>query len=168
MIARPIAHMHYAAFASRDYINLYGEPEGPEDFLKHPYIHHVAQNQQQEAWTAEHKALQVLAHKHVQTNSSAVVIQAVKNGIGIASLPTAILALEPDLVMLESVPPVPPVKLWMAHHRDATRSARVRAVADWLRTIFDGRTRPWYRAEFVHPRDFSLPAVAAAKALAPA
>jgi hypothetical protein len=31
----------------------------------------------------------------------------------------------------------------------------VRAVADWLRAIFDGRSRPWYRAEFIHPRDFA-------------
>jgi len=168
MVARPIAYMHYAAFASREYINLYGEPGSPNDALKHPCIHHVAQTHQREVWTEQQKALQVLAHKHVQTNSSAVVIQAVKNGIGLASLPTAILSIEPDLVMLERVPPIAPVKLWMVHHRDATRSARVRAVADWLKSIFDGRTRPWYRAEFVHPRDFDLPATAPARALTPA
>lgn len=168
MIARPIANMHYACFASREYINLYGEPSGQEDLLKHPYIHHVAQTHQRDVWTERQKALQVLTPKRIQTNSSAVVVQAVKNGIGIAFLPTAILSVEPELVLLEGIPPVAPMKLWMVHHRDATRSARIRAVADWLRTIFDGRSRPWYRAEFVHPRDFSLPAVAAAKALAPA
>lgn len=160
LIGRPIAHMHYAAFASREYINLYGEPSGPEDLLKHPYIHHVAQTHQKEIWTEQQKALQVLTQKRIQTNSSAVVVQAVKYGIGIGGLPTAILSVEPDLVMLDNIPPLAPAKLWMVYHQEASRSARVRAVADWLRAIFDGRTRPWYRAEFVHPRDFRLPAPA--------
>jgi DNA-binding transcriptional LysR family regulator len=160
LIGRPIAHMHYAAFASREYINLYGAPTSPEDMLKHPYIHHIAQTHQREIWTEQQKALQVLTHKRIQTNSSAVVVQAVKNGIGIGALPTAILSVEPELVMLDGIAPLAPMKLWMVHHREAARSARVRAVADWLRAIFDGRARPWYRAEFVHPRDFQLPAAA--------
>jgi DNA-binding transcriptional LysR family regulator len=166
MIGRPIAHMHYAAFASREYIDLYGAPATPEDLLKHPYIHHVAQMHQREIWTEQQKALQVLTHKHIQTNSSAVVVQAVKHGIGIAGLPTAILAVEPELVMIE-LPPMAPAKLWMVHHREAARSARVRAVADWLKSIFDARTRPWYRQEFVHPRDFQG-AIETAPAVRPA
>ena len=165
VIGRPIAYMHYACFASREYIDLYGEPTSPQDLLNHPYIHHVAQTHQREIWTEQQKALQVLAHKRIQTNSSAVAVQAVKNGIGVAGLPTAILAVEPDLVMLDGIPPLAAAKLWMVHHREAARSARVRAVADWLRSIFDGRTRPWYRAEFIHPRDFNLPAVTPARAL---
>jgi hypothetical protein len=28
-------------------------------------------------------------------------------------------------------------------------------VKDWLKTIFDPRTRPWYRSEFVHPSEFT-------------
>jgi DNA-binding transcriptional LysR family regulator len=154
IVARPIAHMHYALFASREYIELYGAPATYEDALKHPYVHHVAQNQQREVWSERQKAVQVLTHKRIETNSSAVVVQAVKSGIALGGLPTAIAAVEPDLVMLDT-PPLAPIKLWMTHHREATRSARVRAVADWLRTIFDGRTRPWYRAEFIHPRDFA-------------
>jgi DNA-binding transcriptional LysR family regulator len=159
VVARPIAHMHYALFASREYVNLYGAPSRAEEVLQHPYIHHVAQVHQQEIWGERAKAFQVLTQKRIQTNSSAVVVEAVKNGIGIGSLPTAILSVEPDLVMLD-LRPLAPAKLWMVHHREATRSARVRAVADWLRAIFDGRSRPWYRAEFVHPRDFQLPAAA--------
>jgi len=42
----------------------------------------------------------------------------------------------------------------MVHHRDIGRSARVRRVIDWLKDVFDQRTKPWFRAEFVHPREF--------------
>lgn len=164
LVARPIAHMHYAIFASRDYIDLYGAPASTEDFIKHPYVHHVAQ---MHTGDERQRAVQVLAHKRVQTNSSAVVVQAVKSGIALGALPTAILAVEPGLVMLD-LPPVAPLKLWMVHHRDATRSARVRTVADWLRSIFDSRSRPWYRAEFVHPGDFDAAAAAARAKATPA
>ena len=43
----------------------------------------------------------------------------------------------------------------LVHHRDAVRPARVRLVKDWLKSIFDPKTRPWYRSEFVHPNDFA-------------
>jgi hypothetical protein len=42
----------------------------------------------------------------------------------------------------------------MAHHRDVARSVRIRCVIDWLRELFDPVTKPWYREEFIHPRDF--------------
>jgi DNA-binding transcriptional LysR family regulator len=96
----------------------------------------------------------VLTNKRLETNSSAVVVQAVRNGVGVAALPTAILSVEPDLVMLD-LPPLSPARLWLAHHREAVRPARVRLVKEWLKSIFDPRTRPWYRSEFVHPRDFA-------------
>jgi hypothetical protein len=77
----------------------------------------------------------------------------VKNGAGIGGMPTAVLSIEPSLVMLE-LPPGPALKLWLAHRRDGARSARVGRVIEWLRELFDPRTKPWYREEFIHPRDF--------------
>jgi DNA-binding transcriptional LysR family regulator len=153
-VAQPIAHVHYALFASREYISLYGAPASIEEMLPHPYIHHSAQTHQKELWGPRVEAWQVLTHKRIETNSSAVVIQAVRNGIGIGAMPTAIASVEPDLVMLD-VLKVGPAKLWLVHHRDAVRPARVRLVKDWLKSIFDARKRPWYRSEFVHPSDFA-------------
>jgi len=40
-------------------------------------------------------------------------------------------------------------------HRDVGGSARIRAVIAWLREVFDAREQPWFRAEFVHPREFN-------------
>jgi DNA-binding transcriptional LysR family regulator len=153
-IAQPIAHVHYALFASREYISLYGAPSSIEEMLPHPYIHHTAQTHQRELWGPKVEAWQVLTHKRIETNSSAVVVQAVLNGVGIGAMPTAIASVEPDLVMLD-VLKVGPAKLWLVHHREAARQARVRLVKDWLKTIFDPRTRPWYRSEFVHPSEFT-------------
>ncbi|WP_374570001.1 LysR family transcriptional regulator [Phenylobacterium sp.] len=155
-----IAHVHYALFASREYLDLYGAPSDGVEVLSHPYVHHVAQTHQKEIWGEKAIAFQTLTKKRIETNSSAVVVQAVKNGVGIGALPTAIMAVEPSLVMLD-VNPLPAAKLWLVHHRDVGQSARIRAVVDWLKSIFDPERAPWYRREFVHPRDFPLAAPAA-------
>jgi DNA-binding transcriptional LysR family regulator len=164
-VAQPLAHVHYALFASREYVSLYGAPATIEEMLPHPYVHHSAQTHQKELWGPRVEAWQVLTHKRIETNSSAVVIQAVRNGIGIGAMPTAIASVEPDLVMLD-VLKVGPAKLWLVHHRDAVRPARVRLVKDWLKSIFDARKRPWYRSEFVHPSEFSAQIEAEAPARA--
>ncbi len=153
-VAQPIAHVHYALFASREYVSLYGASKTIEEMLHHPYVHHSAQTHQKELWGDRVQAWQTLTHKRIETNSSSVCVQAVLNGVGIGAMPTAIASVEPDLVMLD-VLTVGPAKLWLVHHRDAARPARVRLVKDWLKAIFDPRTRPWYRSEFVHPDDFA-------------
>ncbi len=154
-LAQPIANVHYALFASREYITLYGAPASIQEVLGHPYIHHTAQTHQREIWGPRVEAWQTLTHKRIETNASAVVIEAVRNGVGIGAMPTAVASVLPDLVMLEGVFQVGPAKLWLVHHREAGRPARVQLVKDWLKSIFDPRTKPWYRAEFVHPRDFA-------------
>jgi len=154
LVTTPLAHFHYQLFASREYLDLYGTPTTFAEAITHPFVHHVAQTQQREAWKPRDLAFQDLAQMRIKTNSSAVSFAAVKNGAGFGSMPTAILSLDPSLVMLE-LPPGPTVKLWLAHHRDIERSARIRCVIDWIREQFDPRTKPWYREEFVHPRDFA-------------
>ncbi|MBS0333007.1 MAG: hypothetical protein JSS35_09585, partial [Proteobacteria bacterium] len=140
---------------SREYVSLYGAPASIEEVLPHPYVHHSAQTHQRELWGPRVEAWQTLTHRRIETNSSAVVIEAVRNGVGIGAMPTSIASVLPDLVMLD-VLKVGPAKLWLVHHRDAVRPMRVKLVKDWLKTIFDARSRPWYRKEFVHPRDFGL------------
>jgi DNA-binding transcriptional LysR family regulator len=153
-LAQPIANVHYALFASREYVSLYGAPTSIEQVLAHPYIHHTAQTHQKELWGPRIEAWQTLTHKRIETNASSVVVEAVRNGVGIGAMPTAIASVLPELVMLE-VLKVGPAKLWLVHHREAGRPARVKLVKNWLKTIFDPRTKPWWRAEFVHPKDFA-------------
>lgn len=154
LVVTPLAHFHYQLFSSREYLDLYGTPKTMAEAITHPFVHHVAQTQQREAWKPRDLAFQDLAQMRIKTNSSAVSFTAVKNGAGIGVMPTAILALEPSLVMLE-LPPGPAIKLWLVHQRDGAKSARISRVIEWLRELFDPKTKPWYREEFIHPRDFA-------------
>ncbi len=153
-VAIPLAYFHYALFASRDYLDLYGVPNSSSEITTHPYVHHVGQVANRGAWKPTSAAFQDFVHKRVETNSSAVSFAAVKHGAGIGGMPTAILALDPALVMIESTVQET-LRLWLVHHRDIGRSARVRCVIDWLKDVFDPRMKPWYRAEFIHPQEFA-------------
>ncbi len=153
LIARPIAHFHYGLFAARSYLDLYGTPASLAECASHAYVHHSAQVHQKEAWHPQAAAFREIVSTRIETNSSAVSFQAVRQGAGIGLMPTAILAIEPSLVMLD-IPDMGSLQMWMCVHRDIARSARIRLVADWIREAFDPKTKPWHREELIHPRDF--------------
>jgi DNA-binding transcriptional LysR family regulator len=153
LIACPIAHFHYALFAARSYLDLYGAPSSLPEGVSHAYVHHAAQIHQPERWHPQSAAFRDMAGTRLETNSSAVSFSTVKHGVGIGLMPTAILALEPTLVMLDT-PQLGRLRLWLTYHRDIGKAARIRRVIDWMREVFDPKAKPWYREEFVHPRDF--------------
>ncbi len=152
-VATPIAHFHYALCAAREYLDLYGRPKSVADILAHPYVHHVGHTHHRETWKPAYAAFIDLIQRRIETNSSAVSFAAVKQGSGIGLMPTAALAVDPSLVMIDT-PDHPSLRLWLVHHRETGRSARVRRVIDWLKEVFDPKTKPWFRAEFMHPREF--------------
>ena len=43
--------------------------------------------------------------------------------------------------------------IWLTYHPDAVRIPRVRRMVDWLIDAFDPRRFPWFRDEFIHPKD---------------
>ena len=151
-VSKVIAYLHYALFASKSYLDLYGVPTSLDEVLRHPYIHHTAQTNS-EKMSRRVPAFQDLANRRLETNSSAAAVEAVMAGLGIAALPTAILPRTSNLVMVGI--PTPPIALRLEHHRDAVRIPRVRAVVEWLEDVFDARTRPWFREEYVDPAHFA-------------
>lgn len=154
MDVRPLAFFHYALFASRDYIETYGQPKTLNDMLaNHRVAMHVAQIHQPDGWRQPVNAIHQLSPATVETNCSTVLLRIIKNGGGIGALPTAMVEQEPDLVMLD-LPPISRATLWMRHRYDVGRRGRVRRVTDWLREVFDTTHRPWFREEFVHPSQF--------------
>lgn len=151
VIAKPLAWFHYGLFAAQSHIDLYGRPASVQACLAHPYIHHSAQVYQRNDQAI---AYQTMAQPRLTTNSSAVSFNAICEGAGIGGLPTSVLAVRPELVMLQQFP-MPPVPMWLVQRREMARSARVRQVVAWLEEVFDQRTQPWYREEYVSPEDFA-------------
>ena len=149
-IAKPLAHLHYDLFAAQSYVDLYGRPKTMQEALTHPYVHHAAQVYQ---LTDQASAVQTMMRARLQTNSSAASFNAVREGVGLGALPTAALCFDPTLVKLE-VARHGPITMWLSYRRELARSARVKQVAAWLEEVFDQKTQPWYRKEYIAPEDF--------------
>jgi hypothetical protein len=43
--------------------------------------------------------------------------------------------------------------IWLTYHRDARKIDRTKRIIEWIKDIFDPETFPWFRDEFIHPRD---------------
>lgn len=153
LAATPLATFHYVLVASESYLSTYGAPTRIEQAVGHRFIEHTAQTSARGKWDRKTFAFHELSNRGMVVNSSTALVHAVQAGAGIAAVPTGILPLAPSLIMLD-IPPVASATLWLCHHRDALRSARVARVAKWLGDIFDSRERPWFRPEFVHPSEF--------------
>ncbi len=153
LVSAPIATLHYAAFASREYLDLYGTPKTLAEVASHRTVRHTSHREQKSTWNPRAAAVGVLADCHFVSNSSAATFQAIRSGAGIGVLPTMVVNMAPELVMLDLEPWSHPV-LFMRHRAMIEHQRRVKLVKDWLLELFDPTEQPWFREEFIHPRDF--------------
>jgi DNA-binding transcriptional LysR family regulator len=153
LVSMPIATVHYAYFASREYLELYGSPKSAAEVAQHRMVRHVSHREQTKTWDPKIQAVIALGGSHFVTNSSVSMIEAIKHGAGVGALPTYVARYAPELVMIDLELTAHPV-LFLRHDPSAVRQSRVQKVKDWLMEVFDPATQPWYREEFVHPRDF--------------
>ncbi|HEX3919267.1 MAG TPA: LysR family transcriptional regulator [Caulobacteraceae bacterium] len=154
VVSIPIATFHYAYFASRAYLELYGAPTSAAEITQQRMVRHTSHREQPHTWNPQLAAVNALAGTHLISNSSAATFMAIKQGVGLGILPTQVATFEPDLVMLDLEPMAHPV-LFLRHDPSAVRQSRVQRVKDWILEVFDPATNPWYRDEYIHPRDFA-------------
>ncbi len=153
LVSIPIATLHYAAFASREYLDLYGAPKTIGELAAHRAIRHAGHRWQQSTWSPKAVAVGQLAQNYFVSNSSAATLQAIRYGVGIGALPTYVTTIAPELVMLDFGTWGHPV-LFLRHHGNIEHQHRVKLVRDWLLEVFDPTDQPWFRDEFIHPSDF--------------
>jgi DNA-binding transcriptional LysR family regulator len=98
----PLATLHYGLFASRSYLDTYGAPTRLDAAAGHRFIAHAGQVPDRAG--SRTQAFFELTGPALVVNSSTAMLHAIQQGAGIGVIPTAILAVAPDLVMLESRP----------------------------------------------------------------
>jgi DNA-binding transcriptional LysR family regulator len=151
-----LATFHYMLFASADYLRAKGTPQSLAAVLDHDMVEQVTPGVR--SWLLDHVFGTDRPPEGVRlrTNSSMAQLFAVSNGAGIAPMPSFASVLAPGLVAIE-----PPLNLrfdlFCTYHGSARGSPAIETGLAWLRELFDGRARPWFRSEFVHPRDFPRP-----------
>jgi DNA-binding transcriptional LysR family regulator len=136
LVGRKIADSVWAIYASREYIARHGKPERTEDLPGHPLValdgsmskHRVA------LWLNEAAAgARIVA----RNNSVLGLLYAVKSGVGIGPLPTAIADGEPELIRV--LGPIRELaRSWrLLTHPDLRRTPRIAAFFDFIMTERD-------------------------------
>jgi hypothetical protein len=89
------------------------------------------------------------------------VLYAVERGAGVGFLPTSSIALGAPLIAVD-MGVSHHSDLWLTYHKEFRNSDRHKTVIAWLKKIFDPKTYPCFRDEFIHPNDL-VPLMAGSK-----
>ena len=151
VVAFRLGTLHLVPWASPGYLDARGTPTSAEELRNHRlldcwYYHY--NSDEYTAWQALRRAGRQAGY---WTNSSTSLLSAVQNGLGIALLPTyfceAVKGIVPlDLGLRSSV------SFWLSYHPGIKGAARVRAVIDWIKSLFDHDACPWFRDDFHPPK----------------
>jgi len=149
-----LGRMHWMFFAGETYIQKYGAPRTAAELTKHRLVMHVS-----DQIDAEDSLMSFFpdgaerAHLAMKTNVVGAYYWAIANGAGIGVFPSYACALGGKMIPLE-VELNRTSDIWLSYHPGSGRIPRVRNMIDWLVGAFDPAKFPWFKDEFVHPRDF--------------
>jgi DNA-binding transcriptional LysR family regulator len=149
-----LGSMHLMFWAAEKYIEKHGAPRNAAELIKHrlvlQFADQIAAKETFESFFPGVAERDLLVMK---TNVSSANYWAVANGAGIGVFPSYAIALGGKLVPLE-VELNRPLDIWLSYHPGSGRIPRVRHMIDWLIEAFNPARFPWFKEEFVHPRDF--------------
>lgn len=154
-VAVPLGWVHYVALAAEDYLSIYGTPTNLLEAFQHRILLHTAYQNQVERWMAKARPVMEAVDAGFVTDDGPALLMAARCGAGIAVLPSYAAWLEPELRLLE-VGQLARLRFWMIFDKDRGDIVRCRRVIDWIKSVFDHRTNPWFREEFISPQDFAL------------
>jgi DNA-binding transcriptional LysR family regulator len=137
-------------FVSKDYADLYGLPATLAELTSHRIVKQSAPQVDDSAYARVLGLKSLEGIVGIKTNSSVGVLYAVERGAGIGFLPTVSIALGAPLVAVD-LGVSHHADLWLTYHKEFRASERHKVVVDWLKKIFDPKTYPCFRDEFIHP-----------------
>ncbi|WP_213289206.1 LysR family transcriptional regulator [Bradyrhizobium sp. sGM-13] len=131
LVGRKIADSIWAVYASHGYIERHGKPERIEDLSRHLLVgfDETLANHRAAKWLKE---VAPGAQMSARNNSVLGLVYAVKSGVGLGPLPTALGDAEPDLVRV--LGPIPELtRSWrLLAHPDIRRVPRIAAFFDFI------------------------------------
>ena len=149
-----LGRMHLMFFASAKYLENYGAPTTVDELVKHRLVMQVTEQiAAKEAFESLFPGYSPRDLLVMKTNVSSAHYWAVANGAGIGVFPTYASALGGKMIPLE-IELRRPFDIWLSYHPGSGRIPRVRHMIDWLVEAFNPAKFPWFRDEFVHPREF--------------
>ena len=150
LIVAKLGRLHIYPFVSKEYESLYGLPTTLAELKNHRIIKQSAPQVDDGAYARVLGLKSLEGIVGIKTNSSVGVLYAVERGAGIGFLPTVSIALGAPFIAVD-LGVSHHADLWLTYHKEFRDSERHKIVIDWLKKIFDPRTYPCFRDEFIHP-----------------
>ncbi|MCJ2133812.1 LysR family transcriptional regulator [Methylobacterium sp. J-026] len=148
-----LGRIHLIPYAAREYEQTYGLPAAPEDLARHRIVVQASsQTIRLEDFSRELPGFPASVPIALKINVSSAYYWAIAKGAGIGLLPTYASAIGARVIPVDNLGRFS-LDIWLTYHPDAERIERVRRTIDWLRAAFDPKRYPWFRDEFIHPRD---------------
>jgi len=145
-----LGRLHAMPFAAPEYLQTFGRPTSIEEVKQHRIIDQPAAQLDAAAVDRLFPDTPREGFLAIVTNTSTAHYWAVAKGAGIGMLPTYLWAIgarvEPVEIGLHTQ-----YDIWMVYHPDSRKIGRIGATIDWLKTLFDPKTFPWFRDEFIPP-----------------
>src|SRR6188768_4349396 len=151
LIVTKLGRLHIYAFVSEGYRKLHGVPTLAE-IRSHRLVIQQAPQVDDSAYARVLGVTSLEGIVGIKTNSSIGVLYAVERGAGMGFLPTSSVALGAALVAVD-LGVHHHADLWLTYHKEFRNSDRHKIVIDWLKKIFEPKTYPCFRDEFIHPND---------------
>jgi len=135
VVTRQLAKIPLCLYAARSYVDTWGAPADPERSLRG---HRVLMFADQRGFRIENQWLDQRregARVVLRSDSVSSLYSATTAGVGIALLPRRVADAERGLLRLETESEPEPRVIWQTVHTDLQRSARIRAVLEFLQSV---------------------------------
>lgn len=152
-ITTKLGMFHFMPYASADYLARRGVPKRAEDLAQHDLLDHALYLIDKGTWQTRLPEGSGDVRVSLFTNSSTVLAESARHGMGICWLPTYVSMFERNLVPIE-VGLHLATPIFLCYHKESEAKPAVQAVIRFLKHIFDRRRMPWLRDEFIPPSEF--------------
>jgi DNA-binding transcriptional LysR family regulator len=153
LITTRLGTLHFVPYASTSYLTRFGQPRTVADLSRHRLLDYVLYLIDKGSWMTRMTGSPGDGRTQYFTNSSAALCEAVRQGTGIALLPTYVSVFEHDLVPLDiglhfDTP------FWLCYQQEALAKGAAREAVHFLKHIFNRRTMPWFADQYAEIMTF--------------
>ncbi len=155
VIAR-LGTLHFLPYASPGYLARCGTPRSHEELSRHCLLDSILYLIDKGSWMTRLPAVLSEARARLFTNSSAALVENVRQGAGIALLPSYLSAFEDGIVPLD-IDLRFETPFWLCYAPESAGKRGVRTAIEFLKHIFNRRAMPWFADDYVPPAAFVAP-----------
>ena len=124
-------NLRFCLFASKEYLANFGYPKNLDDVQKNHRL--CVRSNYREVWGEWRDFIENCSYVAAETNSSSMLMQLTKNGIGIALHPYSVGIKEDNLVCLDKLKFELSHPFWIVSYKDVKDQKKVRVLIDYIK-----------------------------------